>query len=610
MINLDIPHITEYNKLNVIKFLIQNDVYPDKPNKNNNTPLHLACEKQYASIVKYLLELGVNPNFTDSMNNTAFHYLLTGSIRLQEPSRKVTDFIPVNSDREYKISLVDKLEKKKVDNNDIYKLNIVSQHPTKENFIVYMNDFTNTSILKVKSEIYINKDIIKLLLEYGANPYLENVSGQSAIFNILKNYNYRIMRTLQKYDIDFNKFHSDEPLKFMEREYKNNRDKLFGNKTNLSDILSSITASQYNEFRLLILNNPRFGNNIIKNYEKSFNIIAYKTFEILSNHLNKSEREEMSKVKQITFDPINKPITNKDILTSDMKEDNDTELQSITEIMDDDDNKKCKYDEKARLLNKNRIINKIQYTNNNIIDNYNAKINELYRYIKTYDLSILHSNNLILLYEDNPILLKSISCYCEKYFMKDKFIKSNKQLDDIYKFILKEYTEKIICDSIVTLIEIIMDKFIFNNNYMFINKVLNNYFSNGESIDNIIYENARKIIKSCLNIFTDIDELNKYKQEDIKDILMDIINNIRNSMTGTDRFYDTTTGNIIPLNSQGHTEITNSFIELLSNEVLIYFDTIIPKLLSLWHVIIENIFKYYINHNRIVQIINILKAKR
>ena len=29
------------NIQNVIKFLVQNDVYPDKPNKNNNTPLHL-----------------------------------------------------------------------------------------------------------------------------------------------------------------------------------------------------------------------------------------------------------------------------------------------------------------------------------------------------------------------------------------------------------------------------------------------------------------------------------------------------------------------------------------------------------------------------------------
>jgi ankyrin repeat protein len=34
--------------------LVQNGVNPDKPNMDNQTPLHLACKKQYAEIVQFI----------------------------------------------------------------------------------------------------------------------------------------------------------------------------------------------------------------------------------------------------------------------------------------------------------------------------------------------------------------------------------------------------------------------------------------------------------------------------------------------------------------------------------------------------------------------------
>ena len=69
----------EFHRLNIIKFLIQNDVNPDKPNKENQTPLHLACKMQYADIVKYLIETGVNVNYQDNYGATPFHYALQGN---------------------------------------------------------------------------------------------------------------------------------------------------------------------------------------------------------------------------------------------------------------------------------------------------------------------------------------------------------------------------------------------------------------------------------------------------------------------------------------------------------------------------------------------------
>jgi hypothetical protein len=98
----------EFHRLNIIKFLIQNDVNPDKPNKENQTPLHLACKMQYADIVKYLIETGVNVNYQDNYGSTPFHYALQGQIKLLESDKEIKDFIPPqkNSDTEKKEKLL------------------------------------------------------------------------------------------------------------------------------------------------------------------------------------------------------------------------------------------------------------------------------------------------------------------------------------------------------------------------------------------------------------------------------------------------------------------------------------------------------------------------
>lgn len=84
----------EFHRLNVIKFLVQNSVNPDKPNKDNQTPLHIACKYQYADIIEYLVSLGVNLNYKDNFGCSPFHYALQGQIKLMEPDREIKDFIP------------------------------------------------------------------------------------------------------------------------------------------------------------------------------------------------------------------------------------------------------------------------------------------------------------------------------------------------------------------------------------------------------------------------------------------------------------------------------------------------------------------------------------
>jgi len=93
-INLENILKKEFHRLNIIKFLVQNGVNPDKPNKENQTPLHLACKFQYPEIVEYLISLDVNVNYQDNYGATPFHYALQGQLKLMEPDKSLKDFVP------------------------------------------------------------------------------------------------------------------------------------------------------------------------------------------------------------------------------------------------------------------------------------------------------------------------------------------------------------------------------------------------------------------------------------------------------------------------------------------------------------------------------------
>lgn len=115
VISIDMRVATQHSKLNVIKFLVQNGVNPDKPNKYNKTPLHLACSMQLDLIVEYLLSIGVNPNFQDNTGYSAMHYHLTGHIKPLARDNEVIDFIStINPNKQNTMMADDIMEIKKL----------------------------------------------------------------------------------------------------------------------------------------------------------------------------------------------------------------------------------------------------------------------------------------------------------------------------------------------------------------------------------------------------------------------------------------------------------------------------------------------------------------
>jgi hypothetical protein len=112
VIELDRPDKDDLYRLDLIKFLVNQNVSIDQPNKFNKTPLHLSCQKQYINITKFLLSKNADINYKDNLGMTPIHYLLNGLLflpknkhqrNLIKPSKIDTQYVQEYSDIKKKI---------------------------------------------------------------------------------------------------------------------------------------------------------------------------------------------------------------------------------------------------------------------------------------------------------------------------------------------------------------------------------------------------------------------------------------------------------------------------------------------------------------------------
>jgi hypothetical protein len=147
-------------------------------------------------------------------------------------------------------------------------------------FIIYPNEYTNTSLLSQKYCIEFNKNIINKLVNKEAHPLLLDNNNQSFIHNAVKSFNYDLLKSLSS-TIDLKMFNSE--IDFIEKELINHKNKMILN--NYIDTFDNFIKTQFEEIKILILSNEANGNNILFNLHNSFKICFYIMNEYITDNL-------------------------------------------------------------------------------------------------------------------------------------------------------------------------------------------------------------------------------------------------------------------------------------------------------------------------------------
>jgi uncharacterized protein (UPF0262 family) len=160
--------ISEYQKLVMIQFLVQNNCNPDHFNKNNQTPLHIACVNQYKTIVDYLLSIHVNINAIDSFGRTAFHYLFMGKRELV-PEDNMDDYYftgtkksPPNIDPDEFKNILNKIEKS--DFFESFQETLTDYIKESQEFIDSKKEITEKKITDLLNRLPENKELLRKII--------------------------------------------------------------------------------------------------------------------------------------------------------------------------------------------------------------------------------------------------------------------------------------------------------------------------------------------------------------------------------------------------------------------------------------------------------------
>lgn len=246
-------------------------------------------------IIREQFSLYINNEVHDAFNRDVVKIPLSPSIPVTSISTK----------KEMSISL-DKTDIKfdKLNPTDkvINLYNLLVQPAKSDVFILYPNDLTNITRLKLKTGINVNTKIIELLLGKRGSPYHINLEGQTPIYNLIKNYNFSPVKSLKDLGIDFRYFEGEQPMTFLLKELTNNIDKIIGSNPAIptnENILSNFDNYLYNDVKTLITSNEVYGNNILAYLPVSFNMSSYIVLQYLLESLINTD-------ENFTFDDLTK----------------------------------------------------------------------------------------------------------------------------------------------------------------------------------------------------------------------------------------------------------------------------------------------------------------
>lgn len=468
-------------------------------------------------------------------------------------------------------------------------------------------NFNEKIILQIKNESlnHINKllnnssDYIKIFKEF-VNPQYENIIN---IMSINQNFGFNIINYVQEsFYMCFyliNEYITDNLLNF-----ENNSDK--------TDVLSKInlTTSNFEDNYLFKLYSS--GREYFPSDRKELIVINYINYKIdeINKNINKIKKNIVSRkpyknsvINNIIIKDIYIINTNLKKGMIDIKIINDlnAELKSINikEEVDPEDEPYIKL--------RNPVKKKPQ-----IIEEYNFRFKDscyICYWLKLFkdEASLKKSTNLslinILLKEQDDLLnnnnnyndINTINKFwaqtkilCDEYFDNSKYTKKNKSLSFI-NYVLKHLTENIICFNIEFILRDLLYKYLIvkTDNITKINQhidfiLVSTYIKPGKSFIDILYQELPSLfVKNSVLIYEDSEDKLVFEPQPIKEILNELFN-------------------LLPLDNNVE------FITILTKNLADYIDSFVPTLITNWYVVLENTFKFCINHYRLNSINKLL----
>ena len=617
---------SELNRLNMIKYLFNNNVNPDSPNKDNITPLHIASKKQYNDIISYLLDIGCNPNFQNNFGDTPFHYYLNGNIKLWKPSRvrplvpieekKKDDIEYINNLDELKNVIINYLAKEKnledeikIDNFDQENIDnikkLINKYVKKNNInrlkeiinTIYrtisenivdttdpkFDDFKNgdyTKILdKILNQNLINKDVDINIFENLFN----NIKEQYKKFLIKKKVTEKLKDIFTDIKLEINIFSSF--LKNKEFKFSINDDFIINSKSNEPEL-------EDENYKFLIYSNDYTENNLDRTFyeftlkkeivntflEKNgnLNILNYQNKVPMSNILNNYYYPILENDGKKLSEEYKKFFKNSSFIDKFI----DDEIKIHKEKLYNDENPDMKIFCQNQYCDIEIIIKSNDEFGNNILKDLLNSYSEIGEEFLKKNTEFTNFDN------DNAFIL------ADNYFKNDKYTTPpNNFVPEIYN-LLKTHTVTYICDKYYDILRDALIAFINNTetvtNPLDIAKaILNNTeIFTGKNMEEILKEQiAEKLVKNSVDIREDEDDKLNFKEESIKQILDDYVGLLETTY-------------IIDINSK---------ILKVMSKVNNYFDAITKEIIKNWLVVIENLLKFYINQYRLERIKELIK---
>ena len=413
--------------------------------------------------------------------------------------------------------------------NNIKNIYSVIKNPNKiDHFIIYQNDFNNTSKFKIKNSFYINDKIISILLENHSLLFKPSLDGFVPIDSLLKINNNKIIKELSsklgELGIKMKDFIGDNSIKIIKKECENNLNKVLNNYEGtkpIIEIFKNINDYLYNDIKLLITSNENFGNNILKYLEESFSICSYLTLQYMSEHLGNIDTnftfnrlEKLFKLCNFEIDNININYLESIIEDFNIHEDDETYITKI--IMNEKNEEAIIIKNELEKIEKSLcelgsrflLKNKLQETKNNYENKYSKLKNDIKK-IK----DILESR------KDLPYITSILHSECNSYYPNISMIEKYKNISNSYSMNeawTRILNTKEICISdnynLILLKMLIKEKDflkgknneeigILNHGFEHISKLCESYFNKNNYTDE---NDALEFIKEMLEYLTNI----------------------------------------------------------------------------------------------------------